>query len=69
MTKYLKIERHKNDEITRDLYLIYLHDSGAIDSFMRRFCMLNRITYSIKHSKWIILNPRGRRIKNGSRGI
>lgn len=61
MTKFLKVSRHKNDELTKAFYLIYLQDASVVDTFMRRFCAVNRITYSIKKSKWIILNPRGRR--------
>lgn len=63
MSHFLKVERHRDDEISKELYLVFLDDKECVDLFMRRFFMLNRIDYNFKKRRWQI--RKRRRIKKG----
>lgn len=66
--KFLKFERHVNDELTKDLYLIWLDNPGAVDAFVRRFFMLNRIEFDLKKKQWAFRpRPRLQRRKDHER--
>lgn len=58
MSHFLEIERHQDDEISKDLYLVFLDDKKNVDDFMRRFCMINRIDFSFKRRRWEIRKRR-----------
>lgn len=61
--KYIAIERHANDEVHRDLYLVYLENERALDNFLRKLFSDNRIDFNMKQRRWVF-----RRYKTKVRG-